>query len=421
MFRFFRFRSRSPRRASAPQPAPRKPGVELLESRLVPAGFAAPDLTAAGQYMLELINHARMDPVGELTRIAHDAANLGIALPKNPSTGQAYTPDEFIQAGLLQGFPLDSNGKPFDPDTRQENPITPGSKPPLAPDRNLVQAITHHLAVWLQDYDQLYRTDIHDGLPDGPPDASGRPTVTTREQRIEDALRREGLMNPQVALAGENLGDLRGPGPGAPGTPGLSPSADLQRRIDRIYETLFIDNPDVVLDKFPDHREAFLNPDYQVVGAGVVAGVVPPAGLVPPGTPNPGNADSGLDLVLAGTDFAGNLANAGNPNGFLTGTVYRDGNGNKLYDIGEGLDGVTVEVFKGKDPPPPGTLPLASTHTFGGGGYSVSLPPGDYTVKISGVGVTENVSQTVTIKALPRDSQHPNGPLAENALASFAL
>lgn len=58
--------------------------------------------------------------------------------------------------------------------------------------------------------------------------------------------------------------------------------------------------------------------------------------------------------------------------------VYLDSNWNGLFDSGEGLDGVTVELFHSGDTP--GGSPPAATTTSAGGGFYLfaGLPPGSY-------------------------------------------
>ncbi len=67
---------------------------------------------------------------------------------------------------------------------------------------------------------------------------------------------------------------------------------------------------------------------------------------------------------------------------FITGAAYFDINGNDFYDLGEGLSGITVEVF--------GNDFFAVTTTSGG--YSVPVPGnGSYTVTYSGTGFDDVV------------------------------
>jgi hypothetical protein len=73
---------------------------------------------------------------------------------------------------------------------------------------------------------------------------------------------------------------------------------------------------------------------------------------------------------------------------FITGVVFNDTNGNGLYDIGEGLGGVTITVSG-----------VGSTTSFGSGGYGMPVDPGTYTVTASGPGLAAPITQTVTVGA----------------------
>jgi hypothetical protein len=277
-----------------------RPAVEALEDRLVPASFTPDQLNMAGQYMLELINRARANPTAEVARVAADAQTLGILTPAEAASFS-------LNDGLAPGT------------------ISTDAKQPLAPNADLLGAIEGHLTTWLKVYDQTYKQNIHDGLGDG-----------TRQQCLQQAG-----FNPNVEFWGENLGDHRG---SAPAGFSLNDRAGLQRTVDWIYEHLFVDR-DVLPGTQGTHRMAFLDPNYQEVGSGVVAGVVPP-----------GNQDASQDLVLLGQDFIGNLAGVGQTKPFLTGTVYADANNNHFYDIGEGKKGVTITVTQG-------TTVIATTDT----------------------------------------------------------
>lgn len=75
-------------------------------------------------------------------------------------------------------------------------------------------------------------------------------------------------------------------------------------------------------------------------------------------------------------------------NVFLTGIVYDDRDGDRSYDVGEGLGGIDITA-KAED----GSV--YRTETWGSGGYSLDLDPGTYRVTFSG-GI-EPVSHTVSL------------------------
>src|SRR5262249_47118881 len=139
------------------------------------------------------------------------------------------------------------------------------------------------------------------------------------------------------------------------------------------------------------HRLAFMNGFYQEAGSGGAAGLVPA-----------GNTLAGLDLALMGQDYVGHATG----NAFLTGVVYRDGNASGSYDIGQGLAGVTITARDASGA-------VFTTRTLNGGGYSLQLAPGTYTVTASGGGLASPVVQTVTLLTPAAGDQ------SQNALADF--
>jgi uncharacterized protein YkwD len=71
---------------------------------------------------------------------------------------------------------------------------------------------------------------------------------------------------------------------------------------------------------------------------------------------------------------------------FLTGVVMNDVNGNGVYDVGEGLGGVTITIAG-----------VGAVSTFDSGGYSIQLNPGTYTVTASGGALSGPVTRTVVV------------------------
>lgn len=118
----------------------------------------------------------------------------------------------------------------------------------------------------------------------------------------------------------------------------------------------------------PGHRNNIHNAGLHEVGIGIVNG-----------TQTVGGNTVGPQLVTQ--DF-GNQPGA---RPFLTGVVYYDLNGNGLYDLGEGLRGVRVEVS--------GVAQYAVS--AGSGGYTVPVSNGGRTVTFSGFGL-EPVTRSLT-------------------------
>ncbi|MEL6574278.1 MAG: carboxypeptidase regulatory-like domain-containing protein [Pseudomonadota bacterium] len=121
------------------------------------------------------------------------------------------------------------------------------------------------------------------------------------------------------------------------------------------------------------HRDTILNPLYREVGIGELP--VPEFGYQI--GPNSHTQHFGR---RAGTDA------------FLTGVVIEDGDGDRFYDIGEGLGGVTVTAS--------GANGTFSTATWESGGYTLELAPGSYTLTFSGGGLAGTISRPVTMTAL---------------------
>lgn len=122
------------------------------------------------------------------------------------------------------------------------------------------------------------------------------------------------------------------------------------------------------LFKSPGHRENILGTNYREVGAGHKTG----------------------DFIMSGTHWNSSLltedfAYLDNGTYFLTGVIYNDANNNKFYDVGEGLDGITITT-NGK------SYPVYST-----GAYTIPLSNGTYDVVISGTALGSEVNYRVTI------------------------
>jgi hypothetical protein len=74
---------------------------------------------------------------------------------------------------------------------------------------------------------------------------------------------------------------------------------------------------------------------------------------------------------------------------FLTGAVFRDSNGNGMYDLGEGLSGVTIKVSGAR-----------AVGAFDSGGYTVALKHGgNYRVTAQGGGLAAPITRTVHVGA----------------------
>lgn len=71
------------------------------------------------------------------------------------------------------------------------------------------------------------------------------------------------------------------------------------------------------------------------------------------------------------------------------GVVFSDHDGDDFYDIGEGVEGVTI-TFDGTDE-------TYVTQSWASGGYQIALPDGVYTVTFSGAGLAGDITSMVTL------------------------
>ncbi|MEM7498834.1 MAG: CAP domain-containing protein [Pseudomonadota bacterium] len=123
----------------------------------------------------------------------------------------------------------------------------------------------------------------------------------------------------------------------------------------------------------PGHRDTILNALYREVGIAELA--VPEFGYEI--GPNSHTQHFGRRF---GTDA------------FLTGVVIDDGDGDRFYDIGEGLGGVTVTAS--------GANGTFTTTTWESGGYTLELAPGSYTLTFSGGGLQGSIDRALSMTAL---------------------
>ncbi len=167
--------------------------------------------------------------------------------------------------------------------------------------------------------------------------------------------------------------------------------SNIQQYLDFLYAGLMIDwnNPDFghlknIMNPGPSQSLAQGKLPYSEIGIGVLENANP---TVPPPMNPAIAANKGLNVgpVIVSEEFGWRNGNA-----FLTGTFYKDSNGDNFYTPGEGIGGVTITAsgLAGQ-----GTY---STQTWGSGGYSLQLPAGTYLVTASG-NLAAPRSTTITI------------------------
>jgi len=202
--------------------------------------------------------------------------------------------------------------------------ISNSPKQPLAFNPKLIVAAREH-SQWMVDA----QTFSHTGQGG-----------SSSEDRIEDA----GYELTGSWAQGENLG-----------TSGTSGPFDVLNHIQLIIEDLFLS---------PDHRVVTLSENFNEIGIGSLTGNF-----------------QGVNTLMVTQKFA---TSAFTPKYFLVGVVYEDSNGNDQYDIGEGLQGITITPDKGS----------YYSVTSESGGFAIPLPHSSGTLSVTAS--SQELSQSVT-------------------------
>ena len=334
---FRREARRGPRLTQRFEPGRSLPTLE--PRRLLAVEVATVGPSDSEQYMLELINRARSDPPAEARRLLAEAAS--------DSTLRAAVGDWDLEASarVIASYPPTA---------------------PLAFDARLIAAARAWNSAVLATNSQAHSPSHY-------------------------------LIDPSVAAAPDGLPYFdKGAGAWAAGEnvfaySGNVRSDDIRAYVDYLHDGLAIDwgNPDHghlrnLLNPGPSQAESVGRQPYSRVGIGLLTGVRP--STPPPADPELA-ANRGLDVgpVLVTQEFAWR---EGDP--ALTGTFYRDRDGDHFYSPGEGLGGVTV-VATGLD-----GQGVRSVVSWASGGYTLDLPPGRYLVAASGSDVPR-VSTTIVV------------------------
>jgi len=206
--------------------------------------------------------------------------------------------------------------------------ITANRKPPLAYNLALIDAARAH-SQWMLDADIFSHTGINNSTP------------TERMTAAGYVFSGSWSNGENIAWSGTTASTL-----------------NLTQSIFVHHEGLF---------KSPGHRVNILGNSFREVGAGQKQG----------------------HFISNGTDYLSSMltedfARAGN-NYFLTGVVYQDLNSNQFYDVGEGLDRVTIST-NGK------SYPVYST-----GAYSIPLSNGTYDLVVRGANLGTTINYRVQI------------------------
>lgn len=135
--------------------------------------------------------------------------------------------------------------------------------------------------------------------------------------------------------------------------------------------TATVDRQENGLFNSAGHRENLLGAGFREVGIGITSGDY-----------------HGAAAVTTTQDFArsGSLP-------FLTGVAFADRDGDRFYDPGEGLGGISVDARSS-------TGAVTHTTTWEAGGYQMALPAGSYTLTFSGGGLEQPVVRQATLGSL---------------------
>jgi Ca2+-binding RTX toxin-like protein len=114
------------------------------------------------------------------------------------------------------------------------------------------------------------------------------------------------------------------------------------------------------------HRANLLNATFKEIGIGFEIGEY-----------------EGRESAFVTQNFAQSGAGS-----LLTGVSFDDQDGDRFYDPGEGLAGITINAVDASGK-------AYATSTMSAGGYQLDLPPGTYTVTFSGLGIAESTRQVV--------------------------
>ena len=116
----------------------------------------------------------------------------------------------------------------------------------------------------------------------------------------------------------------------------------------------------------PDHKANILNTNFREIGIGFETGEF-----------------QGWDAAFVTENFARSGSSS-----FLTGVAFDDKDGDKFYDPGEGLGGITVQAVSSSGV-------VYSTTAMTTGGYQIALPTDTYNVTFSGGGVATTTRQVI--------------------------
>ncbi|HYC01935.1 MAG TPA: CAP domain-containing protein [Azospirillaceae bacterium] len=123
------------------------------------------------------------------------------------------------------------------------------------------------------------------------------------------------------------------------------------------------------LFRSPGHRENILAGHFREIGIGITQGEF-----------------QGTTGVMATQNFA----RTGSAY-FILGVGFQDRDGDRFYDVGEGVGGITVQARSSSGQ-------IYSTTSWDAGGYQMALPQGSYTLTFSGGGLAAPVTRQAVVQ-----------------------
>ena len=314
-----------------------RPEPDALESRQLLSGV---EPTGAEQYMLELINRARSNPILEGQRLV----GLAQSNPLLQSATAGWDLNQFSR--VISGY---------------------GPQAPLAFNTRLIEAARDHDADMLAQNNQFH----------APSDYLTNPATARADdgQAYYPTGYSSWATGENVFAYSQNVGQ-----------------ASLKSYVDYQHAAFLLDwgNPgfghlENVLTPGPSQAGSNGGVVFSEVGIGLLANAVPTT-PAPSNPTNPGNLGLNVGPVLVTQEFAWKTGPAD-----LTGVFYRDADGDRFYTPGEGLGGVAIQAI-GRNGQ--GTF---RTTTWGSGGYTLPLPAGVYDVSASGGGLSASKATVVTV------------------------
>ncbi len=138
------------------------------------------------------------------------------------------------------------------------------------------------------------------------------------------------------------------------------------------------------------HRANILNDSFKEIGIGSQSG-----------------SYSGYNALMTTQDFCRSGAGS-----LITGVVYNDSDSNAFYSVGEGRDGIQMQLLSGASL-------IGATATWSSGGYSMkTTATGDLTVRFSGGGLAQTIGAIIDFAAYNAKIDLVNGNTIQSSVSA---